>query len=210
MTEAGGVVPDMRRVHGDATRERIMGAARALTAVHGLDGVTVGRLAAATELSKAGVFAHYGSKEALQLSVIEQARGEFDAEVIMPTLEQPPGLARLRAFVERYLDLVSADSTPGGCFFTSVGVEFEHRPGRIHDELVAIRSSWFEQAETEFRAAQAVGEVAAAANTEQLAFEFVVLLQGTNLAFQLSRDHRALDHGRNAIKALLKRAQDEG
>jgi AcrR family transcriptional regulator len=199
-------VTDKRRIHGDATRNRIMVAARSLTAVHGLEGVTVGRLAEATGLSKAGVFAHYGSKEALQAAVVEQALGEFEQEVLAPALDCQAGLPRLRAFVDRYLGLVCDEATPGGCFFTAAGIEFEHRPGRIHDRLDEIRSSWFELAAAELRAARSAGDIDEAADLDQLAFELVILLQGTNLAFQMDHDPVALERGRRAIADRLDRA----
>lgn len=197
---------DMRRVHGDATKDRIMSAARAMAAVHGLEGVTVGRLAAATGLSKAGVFAHYGSKEALQLAVVEEAVIEFGEQVIAPALDHPAGLRRISAFVESYLQHVSDEATPGGCFFTATGIEFEHRPGRIHDRLAEVRSSWFELAAAELGSARDDGVVSDTADIDQLAFELVVLLQGTNLAFQMSHDRTTIDRGHRAIVDRLDQA----
>lgn len=163
------------------------------------------RLAEATGLSKAGVFASYGSKEAPQAAVVEQALGEFELEVLAPALECRAGLPRVHAFVERYLGLVCDDATPGGCFFTAAGIEFEHRPGRIHDRLDEIRGSWFELAAAELREARSAGEIHEDADVEQLAFELVILLEGTNLAFQMSHDPTALERGRRAVASRLDR-----
>jgi AcrR family transcriptional regulator len=183
-----------------------MTTAAELAAVHGLEGLTVGRLASATGLSKAGVFGHYGSKEALQAAVVEAVLEQFNDEVIVPALEHPRGLARVHAFVDGYLDYATGDASPGGCFFTAAGTEFERRPGPIRDRLTEIRASWFAMTEEELTAARDAGELRNDADPAQLAFELVVLLQGTNSAFQLSKDPTVLNRGRAAIADRLARA----
>lgn len=192
---------DQRLAHGRSTRQRIMASARDLAAVDGLDGVTVGRLATATGLSKAGVFAHYGSKEAIQLAVIDDALAELTDRVIDPALRHPAGLDRFRALVGAYLDDVAVGDRPGGCFFAAAGLEFANRPGAVAARLAEIRAAWDDLARSELAAA--ADRLDPATDLDQLAFELLVILQGTASAFALSGDPGVVERGRRAVDRLL-------
>src|SRR3954469_8081895 len=113
------------------TREGILERAMDLASVEGLEGLTIGRLAAELEMSKSGLFGHFGSKEELQLATVDAATTRFVAEVGEPALEAPEGRGRLRALCAAYIDHLRREVYPGGCFWASVTSEFDDRPGRV-------------------------------------------------------------------------------
>ena len=119
---------DGRRRRGNRTRESILQAAADLASVEGLEGLTIGRLATALGMSKSGLFAHFGSKEELQLATIEAARRRFVDHVIRPSRPLPRGRARLEAMLADLLAYYRSETFPGGCFFHNVKAEFDSRP----------------------------------------------------------------------------------
>jgi AcrR family transcriptional regulator len=133
------------------TREAILDRAVDLASTQGLEGLTIGRLATDLEMSKSGLFGHFGSKEELQLATIEAASGRFVTEVIQPTLAEPEGAPRLRALARSYLDYLERGVFAGGCFFAAASIEFDDRPGPVGDRIrrarpvppvPTIRSCW--------------------------------------------------------------------
>src|SRR3954470_20880844 len=117
------------------TRAAILDRAVNLASTPGLEGLTIGRLAAELEMSKSGLFGHFGSKEELQLATIEEASTRFVSEVIQPTLAEPEGVPRLRALGERCLDYLKRGVFAGGCFFAAASIEFDDRPGPVGDRV---------------------------------------------------------------------------
>ena len=132
------IVPDGRRERGRRTRESILRAAVDIASVEGLEGLTIGRLASELSMSKSGLFAHFGSKEELQLATIGAARDTFVAEVVTPALSAPRGLPRLEALLERKLVYLRGEVFRGGCFFEAARVEYDSRPpGSVRDRSPA-------------------------------------------------------------------------
>src|SRR5512140_581658 len=129
---------------GAQTREAILDHGLRLASELGLEGLTIGRLAEALELSKSGLFAHFGSKEALQVAVLDRAGERFAEVVVRPALAAPRGEARLRALFERWLAWPREVALPGGCIFVQAASELDDRPGAARDRLAALEREWLE------------------------------------------------------------------
>jgi AcrR family transcriptional regulator len=183
---------------GTQTREAILDRAVDLASVEGLEGLTIGRLAAELQMSKSGLFAHFGSKQDLQLATIEAAATRFRATVVDPALELPEGAPRLRALTERYLDQV--DTYSGGCFWAATSAEYDDRPGPVRDAIAASLDAWLTALEREARNA-------GAESPRRLAFEIYSLAMGANARYRLSGDKRVFGYAREAIERLLPPSQ---
>ncbi len=179
---------------GTQTREAILDRAVDLASVEGLEGLTIGRLAAELRMSKSGLFAHFGSKQELQLATIGAAAERFKGKVIDPALEFPDGAPRLRAMAERYLDQLGDYS--GGCFWAATSVEYDDRPGPVRDAIAATMDAWLGELERQARAA-------GVENPKRFAFELYALVMGTNSRYRLSGDPRVFDYAREAVERLL-------
>jgi AcrR family transcriptional regulator len=189
---------------GAATRQAILQEAMDLASVAGLEGLTIGSLAEATGMSKSGLFAHFGSKEELQLATVQAARVVFQERVFLPALKAPRGLKRLCAVVAAWIDYAEREMFRGGCFFASVSVEFDSRPGPVKDLVAACMSDWRDVLARLVREAKDTGELSRGADPDQLAFEFGALALGANGVYQLHRDHHSFTMARRAIKDRLK------
>jgi AcrR family transcriptional regulator len=166
-----GAKTDGRIERGDQTRRLILGRAADIASVEGLDGLSIGRLASELEVSKSGVFAHFGSKEELQLATLATARDVFLDAVIAPTLRAPAGLARVWRLCDARLRYMSGRIFPGGCFFSTVAAEFHARPGRVRDAISAAEADLYRFYETTIATAVELGELATGVDPRQLAFE---------------------------------------
>jgi len=124
---------------GHATKHGILEVAAAIASVEGLEGLTLGRLATDLAMSKSGLFAHFGSKEDLQLATIEHARQIYVEQVILPGLAHSPGIATLHGLCDRYVALMERGVFPGGCFFAAAMAEFDARPGVVRDTIAALQ-----------------------------------------------------------------------
>src|SRR5262245_54160922 len=195
-----------RRADGERSRRTILLAAARLATVEGLDGLTIGRLASETGMSKSGLFAHFGSKEELQLATIDTAGEVFEADVLSPALEVDV-LARVQMLAERLLSHVDRGVFPGGCFFASAGAEMDTRPGRVRDRVVDFRRAWVELIEEGLRTAKERGDLGPSADPAQLAFEVNALLGEANGVYLASGDRRAFDMARHGIADRLERAE---
>ncbi|WLT33082.1 TetR/AcrR family transcriptional regulator [Geothrix sp. PMB-07] len=189
---------------GALTRQAILQEAMDLASVSGLEGLTIGSLAEATGLSKSGLFAHFGSKEELQLATVQAARALFIEQVFAPALAAPRGLKRLCAALVSWLNYAEREMFRGGCFFAAVSVEFDSRPGPVKDMVAACMGDWRASLARLVSEAKESGELSRGADPDQLAFEFEALAIGANGAFQLHRDHRSFTMARRAIKERLK------
>lgn len=194
-----------RRERGDRTRRQILETAVDVASAEGLEGLTIGRLAAALSMSKSGLFAHFGSKEELQLATVEAAREVFIREVVRPAFEAGRGLPRLWRLCETWLDYVSGSVFRGGCFFAAAAAEFDSRPGAVRDRVAAIMKEWLAVLGRTVSEAQDEGQLDAAVEPAQFAFEFNALELGANWAFQLHGDRRAFTRAREAILERLRR-----
>jgi AcrR family transcriptional regulator len=195
-----------RRSDGERSRNAILREAAQLATVEGIDGLSIGRLAQAVGMSKSGLFAHFGSKEELQLATIETASALFNQHVIEPASAAPSGIERLRRLAERFLQHVEDDVFPGGCFFASVAAEMDTRPGPVRDLAIQIVNDWMGSLEAAVRDAQAEGEIDATEDPEQLTFELDAYLLLANAQFVVSRQSTPIDRARRALARRLAAA----
>jgi AcrR family transcriptional regulator len=178
------------------TREAILGRAVDLASVEGLEGLTIGRLAAEMEMSKSGLFRHFGSKEELQLATVDAASRRFVGEVVRPALDGADGAARLRALCELYLDHLEAGVFSGGCFWAQTSSEVDARPGPVRDRVRDAIAAWLD-------ALARVARDAGVDDPEQLAFELHSVAQGANERYQLFGDTGAFGRARATFERLL-------
>lgn len=205
MSQKAGVTR-RRRADGERSRHAILDAAARLATVEGIDGLSIGRLADATGMSKSGLYAHFGSKQELQLATVAFADAIFDEDVISPAMSRDEGLARVEALCDRFLSHVERGVFPGGCFFMSVAAEMDTRPGPVRDRIAAFQSEWSKLFGSELRRAQRAGALGASTRIEQLAFELNAILGHANAVFLLSRDPAVFKLARRAIRDRLAAA----
>jgi len=190
-----------RRPRGLKTRRAILRQAVNIASLEGLEGLSIGKLAATLRISKSGLFAHFGSKEDLQCAVVDQARDIFVEKVIRPAA-QLRGLPLLRALCENWLCYGEQKTFPGGCFFSAASLEFDDRPGRVRERIVGLMKKWLGNLEHAARDAQSAGEIRKDVDVRQLAFEIQALAMGGNWSSRLFRDQNAF---RSAKAAILQR-----
>jgi len=199
-----GLMPRHTTSHGARTRDTILRAAADLASVEGLDGLSIGRLATELAMSKSGLFAHFGSKQDLQLATIEEARQRYTREVIAPALAAGSGITRLHALCEAFLSFVGRGVFPGGCFFASAMAEFDCKaPGPVRDRVAQCQDQWMDTLERTAWDAQAKGELPAGSDPRQLAFELEGALLMANWYFHLYTDAAYLNRARRAVRARL-------
>lgn len=179
---------------GSQTRASILDRAVHLASVEGLEGLTIGRLAAELRMSKSGLFGHFGSKQELQLATIGAAAARFKGRVIDPALELPDGAPRLRAMAERYLDQLQ--DYPGGCFWAATSAEYDDRPGPVRDAIAGALEAWTGELERQ-------AKIAGVEHPERFAFELFSLVMGANARYRLSGDERVFGYAREALERLL-------
>lgn len=155
---------------GQQTKSAIIDAALNLAAQVGLEGLSIGALAEVTQMSKSGVFAHFGSREELQISVVREYHARFEQEVFYPALEAPRGLPRLRAMFDNWMKRTSAE-IDSGCIYISGAVEFDDRPGPVRDALADSVKIWLAAIYRAVVQAKAEGHLHADADEKQIAFE---------------------------------------
>lgn len=199
--------PRGRVAQGERTRAAILRAAVDLASIEGLEGLTIGRLSTELAMSKSGLFAHFGSKEDLQLATIEAARSIFIEEVVHPALESSDhGLPRIWELCNRWTEYAQRGVFKGGCFFAAASSEFDGRPGPVRDRIADIMLEWLSALERGVREAQNVGHLDPRADPKQIAFEFNALVMAGNWAFQLHGDLKAFTRAREAIRERLRSA----
>src|SRR5262249_49368493 len=159
-----------------------------LATLKGLESLSIGELATHVGMSKSGLYAHFDSKEALELATIETAAVIFDHEVLQPALRAAPGIARLRALAEAFLWHLERRVFPRGCFFASVATELDTHPGPARDRVLAVVRQWLELLAQCFIDAQALEEIAPGVDVAQAAFETEAMLLAANLFFILTND----------------------
>jgi len=189
---------------GERTRQSILDHAVNLASVEGLEGLTIGRLADDLDMSKSGLFAHFGSKEELQLATIEAASRRFVEAVFTTALKEPRGYPRLVALCRSWLAYVQRGVFPGGCFFAAASFEFDGRPGPVRDAVAESMKTWMASLEKAIRMAQDERHLDRKLEPAQLAFELNALFFGANFSFSLQHDARAFERARNAIMSRLE------
>lgn len=175
---------------GDLTRSRVLDSAFESATRLGLGGLSLGELASQLGLSKSGLFAHFGSKEALQLAVIEHARARFVELVVAPALKCPRGEERVRALFRNWLAWGRASVADGGCFFVQAAAEFDDQPGSLRDALVASQQDWLSTLAEAARIAVREGHFARDTDVERFAFDLYALAFGYHQLARLLRDAR--------------------
>ncbi|HOY82654.1 MAG TPA: TetR family transcriptional regulator C-terminal domain-containing protein [Rhodoglobus sp.] len=194
---------DGRRVRGDVSRRAVMERAVNLASVEGLDGLSIGALAAESAMSKGGIVALFGTKEQLQLATVEAARQLFTETVITPALAAPAGLTRLRTLVEAWLDYSERRVFQGGCFFAAATAEMGTKPGPVRDAVAAAMDDWRDFVAGAVQRAIDAGDLSATVDPDQLAFEIIALLDGANAASVLRDTVEPYSRARSAISRLL-------
>ncbi len=197
------------RARGERTRQAILKTAVDIASVEGLEGLTIGRLAGKLSLSKSGLFAHFGSKEDLQLATVDAARAIFIREVIRPTFEAARGLPCLWTLCDVWLTYVQRGVFRGGCFFAAAAAEFDSRPGPVRDRVAEIMREWLSTLQRTIIDAQQALQLASDIDPAQLAFEINALEMGANWAFQLHGDKQAFKRARDSILERLRRGSTE-
>ena len=194
----------MLETKGQRTRNSILEVAAALATEEGLDPLSIGRLAEAMGMSKSGLFAHFGSKEELQLATVEHAAALFVAEVIDPARSAPKGLARIWALCDHMIGYSERQVFPGGCFFAATSFEFNNRPGPVRDRIEEMIRSWLSYLEHAVEQAQEAGELDPRLSAREISFQLDAFAQASNAQYQLFRDPQVFDDARRAIQERLE------
>ncbi|HSR52769.1 MAG TPA: TetR/AcrR family transcriptional regulator [Acidobacteriota bacterium] len=194
---------DGRRLKGRRTREEILSTAACMASQEGLEGLTIGKLARRTGMSKSGLFAHFGSKEDLQIAVTDYAASIFRERVIKPALHEDDPLAQLTAVTDGWVSYLEERVFPGGCFFGNASLEFGSRPGPVRDRLRYWMRQLTRHMEDLVEKARCQGRASPKADPVQLVFELHALVQEANYSFQLMDDKKAFQLARRGIRARL-------
>lgn len=189
---------------GEETRQTILAKAFEIAKTVGLSGMSIGRLAEQTGLSKSGLFAHFGSKEALEVAVVEEAVRQFVQAVMAPALRQPRGEPRVRALFEHW---IRWGQRPGGCFFVGAVAEFDDRSGPTRDALVQACKDWLDTLATAARITVTEGHFRADLDPDQFAFEVYSIMLGFHTYQKFLREPVSLDRARTALDRLLASAR---
>jgi AcrR family transcriptional regulator len=204
-TKKKGPSDEPRPSKGEASRATILLTAAKLATTRGLDGLSIGELAAEVGMSKSGLYAHFKSKEELELATIETAAAIFDGEVLQPAARAPAGTARLGALVDAFLSHLERRIFPGGCFFAAVASELDTRPGPARDRVAEILDRWQSLFRQCILDAQAAGEIDPRAEVAQAAFEIQAMLVAGNFQFVMTNDLIRLTQARKGVEHILAR-----
>ena len=192
---------------GELTRQSVLEHAASLASQVGLEGLTIGRLAEELALSKSGLFAHFRSKEALQIQVLEFAGQRFVDTVVRPALATPRGEPRVRALFERWLEWPRTGALAAGCLFVALATELDDRPGPARDRLVQLQKDWMEVLATSFRGGIREGHFRPDADPEQFAYDIYGIMLAHHHASRLLGDPGARARARRGFEALLDAAR---
>jgi AcrR family transcriptional regulator len=188
---------------GEATRERILDRAFLLAGRDGLEGLTIGALADELKLSKSGLFSHFGSKEELQVAVLDVASSRFTERVMLPAFKAPRGLPRVERIFEQWIDWMTDPKMPGGCIFPQASAELDDHHGRPHDVLVESQKNLLDALSKSVQLAVTEGHLARETDPRQVAYEMEGIILAMNLYLRLLRDRRAVERARTAFKRLI-------
>ena len=191
------------RADGERTRGAILRAAASLATIDGLEGLSIGHLAAATGMSKSGLYAHFGSKQELQLATVEEADRIFQDEVVQPALAAPPGRAQLVAVCEAFFDYLRRRTFPGGCFFAAAALEMGTRPGPVKKRVAALQAGFAALIRGFAAAALEQHELPAREDPDRLAFELHGIMLAADTSFVLHDDPTVLDLAGQIVRQRL-------
>jgi AcrR family transcriptional regulator len=187
---------------GQQTRAAILDAALGLASHMGLEGLSIGALAELMQMSKSGVFAHFGSREELQISVVREYHARFEEEVFFPSMAEPRGLPRLRGLFERWIKRVSVE-VDSGCIYISGAVEFDDRPGPVRDALVAMVVTWHQALERAIAIAVEEHQLRTDTDPQQMLFEIHGLILALHHDARFLRIPGVLDRARAAFERIV-------
>src|SRR4249919_3940109 len=198
-------MPDLRkqRADGKHTREAIVREAVSLATVDGLEGLSIGNLAHALDMSKSGVYAHFGSKQDLQLATVDEAARIFQAEVVEPALSAPPGLAQLVAVCDAFFDHLVRRTFPGGCFFAGAVLEMGTRAGPVKEQIAAFQGGFTALIRQFVVTAIDQHELPADEDPDALTFELNGIILAANSSFVLHDDPQVLELPRKLVRRRL-------
>ncbi len=197
--------PSRAPAKGQQTKAVIIDAALGLAAQIGLEGLSIGALAEVTQMSKSGVFAHFGSREELQISVVREYHQRFEQEVFFPALKQPRGLPRLRAMFANWMKRTSAE-IDSGCIYISGAVEFDDRTGPVRDALADSVNTWLAAMYRAVVQAKAEGHLRADADEKQIAFEIHALILALHYEARFLRSPESLERANIGFDNILARS----
>ena len=189
---------------GQQTRASILDAALALSSQKGLEGLSIGALAEVTGMSKSGVFAHFGSREELQISVIREYHNRFEEEIFYPAIREARGLNRLVAMFDRWIRRVTVE-IDSGCIYISGAVEFDDRPGPVRDALADMVRTWHEALHRAIEIAREVGDLRPDTDARQMAFEMHGLILALHHDARFLREPGAVERARRGFEHMLAR-----
>jgi AcrR family transcriptional regulator len=192
-----------RRADGERTRDAIVREAVSLATLDGLEGLSIGNLAGALDMSKSGIYAHFGSKQELQLATVDEAERIFRAEIIEPALAAAPGLAQLVALCDAFFDYLVRRTFPGGCFFAGAVLEMGTRPGPVKERIAAFQGGFAALIRQFIVMALERNELPADEDPDALTFELNGVILAANASFVLHEDPGALDMARNIVRRRL-------
>lgn len=192
------------KTKGERTRQAILTTAAELATQEGLEPLSIGGLAEATGMSKSGLFAHFGSKEELQIATVEHAASLFVDEVIAPARLAPKGLPRVWALCDHKIGYMERQVFPGGCFFASTSVEFSHRPGSVRDRIEEMLRSWLSYLEHAVEQAQEAGELSDSLSAREITFELDAFAASANWQYQLFGDASVFEAARRAVRERIE------
>jgi AcrR family transcriptional regulator len=191
------------RADGQRSYQLIVDNAARLATIEGLEGLSIGRLADQIGMSKSGLYAHFDSKQQLQLAAVDAAEAIYQAEVVAPAGQAPAGLERLQALCQHYMSYIERGVFPGGCFFAATAAEWDSRPGPVRERVRAILDGWTQLLETNIHQAQQHGHLPPNTDPHQLSFEINALLHEANGDYLLHHHTTALHQAHTAIQHRL-------
>lgn len=193
------------RADGIESRRTILDAAARLATTHGLEGLSIGELARHIGMSKSGLYAHFKSKEELELATIDTAAEVFENDVIRKIPESLRGIARVTELAEAFFQHLARRVYPGGCFFATVAAQLAPHPGRARDRVLKLQGEWIDQFIVALRQACDDGELQSDADLNQLVFEITAMMFRANFAWIVTGDEHVLDQARIGIRSILSR-----
>jgi len=196
------------RADGERTRSAILRAAASLATVDGLEGLSIGNLAAAIGMSKSGLYAHFGSKQELQLATVQEAGRIFAGEVVQPALAAPPGLAQLAAVCEAFFEHLQRRTFPGGCFFAGAALEMGTRPGPVKEAVAGFQAGFVDLLRSFAATAIEQHELPRGEDPDQLAFELNGICLAADANFVLHDNPAVLDLARQVARRRLGLGSD--
>lgn len=190
---------------GIRTRNEILNSSVDIASAEGLEGLTIGRLAKDLKMSKSGLFAHFGSKEDLQIETVRRARDVFIAKIVEPASSMDDGVLKLAGLLSNWIDYVKSDVFRGGCFFFAVSAEMDDRPGRVRDLIAHLTMSWVKVIEEQIRRSVELGELDRQTDVELLSFRFHGYVQEANWFYRLHERKDSFELARKSIIADLEK-----